>query len=171
MATPFVGEIRLFSAAFAPVGWKFCDGAILSVNDYPQLASLLGDTYGGNGTTTFALPDMRGRVPVGVGQGMGLSSRSLGEQGGAAKVQLSTNEIPKHSHELLATADAATSGSPVGNVPATLSGDTKPYVSATPNIAFAEEAVATSGGNKPHENRIPYLGINYIIALTGVNPT
>ncbi|MEM7110796.1 MAG: tail fiber protein [Chloroflexota bacterium] len=171
MATPFVGEIRLFAGTYAPVGWKFCDGAILSVNDYPQLADLLGDTYGGNGTTTFALPDMEGRVPVGVGQGMGLSSRSLGEQGGAEEVQLSTNEIPEHSHKLLATSDAATSGSPMGNVPATLSGDTKPYVDATPNIAFSAEAVATSGRNEPHQNLIPFLGINYIIALTGVNPT
>lgn len=171
MSNPYIGEIRLFSGTFAPKGWKFCNGDILQVEDYPALANLIGDTYGGDGETTFALPDMRTRIPVGQGNGPGLTTRKLGQQGGEASVQLTVAEIPTHPHPVLATGASATTQDPVGNLPAQVSGKTLPYVDATPAVSFNVGAVSETGGNDGHENQIPYLCVQYIISLYGQYPS
>lgn len=153
MSDPFVAEIRLFAGNFAPLGWAFCEGQLLPISQNTALFSLLGVTYGGNGQTTFGLPDLRDRVPIHQGQGPGLSARSLGEEGGASEVLLATNELPAHSHP--AASGPATTSRATGNIPA--AGGR--YVNAVP-----------SGPTSAHNNRPPYLGLTYIIALQGIYP-
>jgi microcystin-dependent protein len=159
---PFVGEIRPCGFNFAPKGWAFCHGQILSLAQNTALFSLLGTTYGGNGTTTFGLPDLRGRSAVGPGQGPGLSLYDLGEQGGAETVTLTAAEVPAHSHAISASTGTQTSSRPTGGYQA--AGNS---YSATHDVTMAPTNVA---GNVAHENRSPYLGTNYIIALQGIYP-
>ncbi|MBL8295545.1 MAG: phage tail protein [Bryobacterales bacterium] len=166
---PFLGEIRLFAGNFAPQGWAFCNGALLSIAQNSALFALLGTTYGGDGNTTFALPNLAGRFAMHQGQGANFSSRSLGEAVGESQVTLTAAQVGAHSH----TANCATHGdstNPQGAVWATdPSASIAPYSSAAPNAQMAP--LAQTGAGQPHENRQPYVAINYIIALEGIFPT
>lgn len=171
MATPFVAEIRMFGGNFAPKNNAFCNGQIIAISQNTALFSLLGTTYGGNGTTTFALPDLRGRMPIGFGQGPGLSDYSLGEQSGVESVTLLATEIPSHSHVPVGSSAAGTSTNPSNAVwAASVGGRTPPplYTGAAALVPMAPALPA--GGNQPHSNMQPYLAISFIIALTGVFP-
>ena len=170
MADPFVAEIRIFGFNFAPSGWAFCDGQLLPISQNTALFSLLGTTYGGNGASTFALPDLQGRAPMQPGQGPGLSLHDLGEAGGSETVTLLESEMPSHAHTLrAATQDNAdvnlvsASSSFAGSTGGTLYQD-----SANTSLAF--EALAPAGGDAPHNNMMPYLTLNFCIALQGVFP-
>jgi microcystin-dependent protein len=176
MSEPFVGEIRMFAGNFAPRGWAFCDGQLLAVSQNDALFSLFGTIYGGDGSTTFALPDLRGRVPVHAGQGPGLSDRRIGAKAGAEQVTLTQNQIPSHAHGLFASTQSASSTSPAGQLPAALAGDTDTYGQAgggtiTFNADFSPNAVAATGGNQPHTNLMPFLCVNFIVALFGIYPS
>ncbi len=168
-ASPFIAEIILFAGNFAPRGWAFCNGQILPIAQNTALFSILGTTYGGNGQTTFALPDLRSRVPVHAGQGPGLSSYTLGQTGGVESVTLTANEMPAHSHT--ATNPAAnvdpTSNRPAANLAPARGGAYAP----TPAAQLAGPTVAPAGGSQPHSNVQPHLTLNYIIALQGIFPS
>jgi microcystin-dependent protein len=166
---PFLGEIRLFPYNFAPRGWAFCQGQILSIAQNTALFSLLGTTYGGNGVTTFALPDLRGRVAVSQGQGPGLSPYSLGEQGGVESVTLIATQMPQHNHLISVNNAGSSTGRPSGNYPGQTSGNT--YAPSSDGSTFAPQAVGMAGGNQPHTNIQPYLALNYCIALEGIFPS
>ncbi len=169
---PFLGEIALVPYNFAPRGWAFCDGQILSIAQNTALFSLLGTTYGGNGQTTFALPDLRGRVPMhcGGGPGPGLSTYNLGQTGGVENVTLLASQMPAHNHALNANSANGTSDSPVNALPGKNASGV-PQFSAASNAAMAAGAIGLTGGNQPHENLQPYLGLNYVIALQGIFPS
>jgi microcystin-dependent protein len=153
---------------YAPRGWALCNGQILPINQNQALFSLLGTTYGGNGQTTFALPDMRGRVANSSGQGPGLAPYALGERGGVEGTTLAINELPTHRHAVSA-ASTPLDVSPTGNLPAVQKGH---QIYATPpNSALAADTIAPRGGSQPHNNMQPYLCINYVIALVGVFPS
>lgn len=174
MSEPFLGEIRLFAFNFAPRNWATCSGQLLAISQNTALFSLLGTTYGGNGQTTFALPDLRGRLPVHVGTGPGLSPRTLGEVGGANTVTVLTSQLPAHSHPAYATTAAATTGMPgTGVLPGAVSNQTM-YVtdpSGGRDFALAPQAGGIAGGNQPHENNMPSLVMNYSIVLFGIYPS
>lgn len=165
---PFVGEIRLFAGNFAPTGWARCDGQILPISQNTALFSLLGTTYGGDGRTTFALPDLRDRVPVHQGQGPGLTNRPLGQEGGSATVTLLTTEIPAHSHTVRGLPDPAESAVPAGKALAR-GVNLTPYIGSA-NTTMHPAAVGLAGGSQPHNNQAPYLTLTFIIALQGVFP-
>lgn len=172
MADPFVAEIRIFPFNFAPRGWALCNGQLLPIAQNTALFSLLGTTYGGNGTSTFALPDLQGSVPVHPGQGPGLSLRDLGEQGGSDTVTLLESEIPAHTHALAASAAAAFARSPSGELFANESGGVNSYAAlAAPTAVLAAAACPPVGGNQPHNNLAPYITFNFCIALQGVYPS
>ena len=167
---PFVAEIRIFPFNFAPKGWAFCDGQILPLSQNTALFSLLGTTYGGNGKSNFALPNMQGNAPMHPGQGPGLSLHDLGETGGSETVSLLESEIPSHSHALRADVlDIADTNvvSPTASF-ALSSGGT--LYQATSNASLSDNAVAPAGGDQPHNNMQPYLTLNFCIALQGVYP-
>jgi microcystin-dependent protein len=167
---PFIGTIRYFGFNFAPRGWAFCDGQLLAVNQNEALFALLGTTYGGDGRTTFGLPDMRGRLPVHQGQGPGLSSRSMGQKGGAEVVTLSANQIG-HSHTLRGNSGVGNQSTPTGHALAEDTGDTT-YRNEAPSVAMHADSIGTaSGGGQSHENRPPFLGVTCNIALVGVFPS
>ena len=169
MADPFVAEIRIVPFNFAPQGWAWCDGQLLPLSQNTALFSLLGTTYGGNGKSNFALPDLQGRAPMMPGQGPGLSVYDLGQTGGAETVSLQVSEMPWHTH-MLRGGDAA---GPAGADPADTSLGASParaYASATPTEAMAAEAVSVTGNGQPHNNMPPYLTAHFIIALQGVFP-
>ncbi|PUA81375.1 phage tail protein [Nocardioides currus] len=176
MADPFVAEIRAFPFNFAPRGWAFCNGQLLPISQNTALFSLLGTTYGGNGTSTFALPDLQGRAAVHPGQGPGLSLRALGETGGVESVTLLESEIPHHRHTLRADQQQATQARPAdGRVLAASLGGMAYAVpavgGAAPSPTTASPSVlAPAGGSQPHNNMQPYLTLNYCIALQGVFP-
>lgn len=175
MAEPFIGQVTLFAGNFAPRGWAFCQGQILSIAQNTALFSILGTTYGGNGQTTFALPDLRGRVPMQQGQGPGLSPRSLGEQGGQENVTLLQAQLPAHNHQISASAANGNASSPQGNFNAiTYDSDTlntfNSYSSSS-NTTLNASAVGVVGGNQPHQNVQPYTCLNFIIALEGTFPS
>lgn len=171
MTDPFVAEIRLFPFTFPPKGWAWCDGQILPISQNTALFSLLGTTYGGNGQTTFALPDLRGRVPLHEGQGPGLSQRSLGESGGSATVTLIESEIPTHTHGLTASAAAGYARSPSGELFANQSGGVNSYAAPSgPQALLASAVTAAVGGDAPHNNMAPYRVVYYCIALQGIYP-
>lgn len=169
MSQPFIGEIRMFGGNFAPRGWMFCNGQLLSIAQNTALFSLLGTTYGGNGQTTFALPDLRGRVPVHFGQGPGLTNRSLGETAGVETVTLTTSTLPSHSHTPNASAAAGTQASPTGGFWAA-AGQLR-YSAGAPSVAFHAGAAALSGGGQPHENMVPYTAVSFIMAVEGIFPS
>lgn len=168
MAEPFIGQITLFAGNFAPRGWAFCDGQEISIAQNTALFSILGTTYGGNGQTTFKLPDLRGRVPLHPGQGPGLTNRSLGENGGTQQVKLEVGHIPAHAHPVRATSTAANSNNPTGNLPALAEG--RNIYGANGNTQMASGMIRTTGGGQGHSNMQPWLGLNYIIALEGIFP-
>ena len=171
MAQPYVGEIRIFAGNFAPAGWMFCDGSTLAISENETLFQLIGTTYGGDGETTFNLPDLRGRVPVHQGTDSATGSTfTLGEQAGVETVTLTTQQIPQYNHFLLATTATGTQASPGGNVLANSQGP-QPYIQEDPDNGLNAETLSPSGGSQPHENRQPYLGINFIISLFGIFPT
>ena len=168
---PYIGEIMLFAGNFAPQGWAFCDGQLLPIAPNTALFSLLGTYYGGDGQTTFALPDLRGRVPMhtGSGPGPGLSPRSLGETGGSEAVTLAAGQMPAHTHSLQVDSANGTTASPGGALLARDPAGTPAYgVNATG--ALSAQAIASAGGNQPHQNMPPFLAINYCIALQGAYP-
>jgi len=167
---PFLGEIRYVAFNFAPQGWALCNGQVLPINQNQALFALLGTTFGGDGVRTFALPDMRGRVPVATGQGTGLSNRVLGEQGGAEAVALTVSQMPKHRHSLKASSAVADSKAPGSDVLADSAGAAI-YATQTPDVALNSGSIGATGEGQPHENMQPYLGMTCIIALQGIFPT
>lgn len=169
MADPFVAEIRIFPFNFAPTGWAFCDGQLLPLSQNTALFSLLGTTYGGNGNSNFALPDLQGRAPMHHGQSPGLSLRDLGEMGGSDTVTLLESEIPAHSHMVMAANFPADANSPVNNA---LSRSTNASVYGTGGnaVTMSPLAIAPAGGDQPHNNMQPYLTLNFCIAMQGVFP-
>ena len=177
MANPFIGQITLFPYNFAPRGWAFCAGQVLPINQNTALFSLLGTTYGGNGTTTFQLPDLRGRAPIAQGQGPGLSNYSMGGVQGAETVTLTTATTPAHSHGFPAFAVAATTNAPNGALPAEGQsggrggGPVNTYTATGSTVSLAAgQVAAATGGGAPHNNLQPYLTANWCIALQGVFP-
>jgi microcystin-dependent protein len=170
MSEPFVGEIRMFAGNFAPSGWSLCDGQLLAVSQNDALFSLLGTIYGGDGRTTFGLPDLRGRIPIHTGSGPGLSTRQLGAKGGAENVTLTTNQLPSHTHPVKGTNDIGNSTEPAGRLPAS-SNTIDLYVSTAPTVDFNAAAVPGTGGSQSHNNLMPFLCINFIIALVGIYPS
>ena len=169
MADPFVAEIRMFPFNFAPKGWAWCDGQILPISQNTALFALLGTYYGGDGKSTFALPDLQGRVPMHPDQGPGLSTHYLGESGGSETVSLIESEIPFHSHTINPSVRPADAINPAGLAAGTGNGM---YVAAsgTTLTAAAPEALAPTGGSQPHNNMQPYLTVYFCIALQGVFP-
>ncbi len=170
MSEPFVGEIRMFAGNFAPRGWAFCDGQLLAVSQNDALFSLLGTTYGGDGRTTFALPDVRGRVPVHAGTGPGLSQRRLGTKAGAENVTLTTNQLPSHGHTLSASGASADSTNAAGQVLAKVTGANL-YRANGGQQSLNTAAISATGGSRPHSNVMPFLCVNYIVALFGIYPS
>lgn len=169
MADPFVAEIRIFPFNFAPKGWAFCDGQLLPISQNTALFSLLGTTYGGDGKSTFALPDLQGSSPMHPGQGQGLSLRDLGEIGGSETVTLLVSEIPVHTHAMVTAAnEAAESSTVTGN--SLTRASLNIYTPAANLSAMAPQALSPSGGSLPHNNLQPYLTLNYCIAMQGVFP-
>ena len=172
MAEPFIGQIITAGFNFAPQGYATCDGQLLSIAQNTALFSLLGTTYGGNGTTTFALPDLRGRVPMHQGQGSGLTNRTMGEMSGSESHTLISNEMPQHSHAVNVSSAAANNRSPANNYLAMESQNrTSTYTSNAPNATLNTSSVAIAGGGQPHNNMQPYLVINFCIALEGIFPS
>jgi microcystin-dependent protein len=174
----FIGEIRLMGFGLIPKGWAACQGQLLPVNQNQALFSLLGTTYGGNGQTTFALPDLRGRAIVGAGQGTGLANYGQGQAGGTESVALTIAQMPGHAHLLAGSlkADAGADGTdPAGTYPAAPADTTLPFGAGSPNAALSSATLtgstANAGTGTSHENRQPVLGLNYCIALTGYYPT
>ena len=171
MSEPFVGEIRMFAGNFAPRGWAYCDGQLLAVSQNDALFSLLGTIYGGDGRTTFGLPDLRGRVPIHAGSGPGLSPRRLGAKAGSENVTMTVNQLPSHTHAMMASSNPATETRPGGNVTASdLAVDA--YFENAPSAApLASGAITSLGGSRSHTNLQPFLCINFIIALFGIYPS
>jgi len=165
MANPYVGEIKLFAGNFAPQGWMFCDGQLLSIAQFETLFQLIGTTYGGDGQTTFALPDLRGRIPIHQGPG-----HVLAEQSGTESVTLTVQQMPAHTHTLLGSGSGA---NPLSNPAGSLLADTGVNNVYDPSVAVAmsAQAISTDGGNGPHDNVAPYLCVSFIIALVGVFPS
>ena len=170
MADPFVAEIRIFPFNFAPKGWAFCDGQLLPLSQNTALFSLLGTTYGGDGKSNFALPNMQGNAPMHPGQGPGLSLHDLGETGGSETVTLLESEISAHSHSLNAANFPANSKTPAGNSIARGSANTYLAPAGLPVVNMSDQALAPAGGDLPHNNMMPYLTLNFCIALQGVFP-
>jgi microcystin-dependent protein len=169
MADPFVAEIRIFPFNFAPKGWAFCDGQILPLSQNTALFSLLGTTYGGDGKSNFALPNMQGNAPMHPGQGPGLSLHDLGEVGGSQTVTLLESKIPAHTHSLQASNQVGTDRTPQGEVLARSAGMNL-YKASGSIVMLADQAVTPAGGDQPHNNMQPYLTLNFCIALQGVFP-
>lgn len=170
MADPFLGEVRMFAGNFAPMGWLFCNGQLLNISEYDALYSLLGTTYGGDGATTFALPDLRGRTPIHAGQGPGLSCRMLGESFGAETVTLSAAQLPSHFHPAYACSKAGNLGAPSSAAWAAASTSEKHYTQNAPNVSMSANATTSAGGGQPHENMMPFQAVSFIIATEGIFP-
>jgi microcystin-dependent protein len=171
MSEPFIGEIRMFAGTFAPRGWAFCDGQLLAISQNDALFSLLGTIYGGDGRTTFGLPDLRGRIPVHAGHGPGMSDRILGFKGGSEQVTLTTNQLPLHDHPAQALSKPGDSSNPENRHWAATS-DKPPYYSGSgPDLDMAANALTSAGGNQAHTNMMPFLCIHFIIALIGIYPS
>jgi microcystin-dependent protein len=165
VAQPYVGEIRMFAGNFAPAGWMFCEGQLLPISENETLFQLIGTTYGGDGESTFALPDLRGRIPLHQGNGF-----ILAETGGAEEITLTVTQIPVHNHAFLAAAAPGDAISPGGNVPAN-SFNVTPYINQSPDGNMNPSAIAPIGGSQPHTNFQPYLCIDFIISLFGLFPS
>ncbi len=167
----FIGTIMLFGFDFAPRGWAKCDGQLLPVSQNSALFSLLGTTYGGDGRTTFALPDLRGRVPLGAGHGAGLSMHAIGSRGGVESMTLMQANMPSHTHMLRASGQPGNSGNPAGNLLANTGATDLEYSDAGPSVTMSDSAISASGGNQPINNMQPHIAMNYCIALYGIFPS
>jgi len=163
MSEPFIGEIKIISWNFPPKGWAFCNGALLPINQNQALFSIFGTTYGGDGRTTFGLPDLQGRIPVHVGNGI-----VLGEKAGETAHTVTLSELPAHTHTPMASPAAATVGSPIGNVWAAQ--NAAAYMPSS-NNTMLPACISPTGGNQPHDNMSPYLVLNFIVALQGIFPS
>lgn len=170
MADPFVAEIRIFPFNFAPKGWAWCNGQLLPISQNTALFSLLGTTYGGDGKSTFALPNLEDSCPIHEGQGPGLSLYDLGQSGGSETVSLLESEIPSHAHTLMCSPDPADLNQPSPARSLARSGNGFAYIPGNPNATMAPEALAPAGGDQPHNNMMPYLTFYFNIALQGVFP-
>jgi microcystin-dependent protein len=164
MAQPYVGEIKMFAGNFAPAGWMFCEGQLLPISENETLFNLIGTTYGGDGQSTFALPDLRGRIPIHQGNGF-----VLAETGGVEEVTLTVSQIPAHSHPLLASADIPTQNNPANNLTGQAAG--KLYRTGSPSVYLNPQTVLAAGGSQPHNNFQPYLCVSFIISLFGIFPS
>jgi microcystin-dependent protein len=180
MSGPYVGEIRMFAGNFAPVGWMFCQGQSLPISENETLFQLIGTTYGGDGETTFNLPDLQSRIPIHMGTGPDGITHQLAENGGVEQVTLTLNQIPSHNHVVVADSALAASSAPGGNYLATVQFPTTPNPVPATYAAFAAganqrtlaaSALQVSGGSQPHENMVPFLCINFIISLFGTFPS
>lgn len=177
MSEPFVAEVRIFAGNFAPRGWAFCDGQLLPIAENTALYSLVGTIYGGDGRTTFALPNLEGRAAMHPGRGPGLTSRRLGERLGSSTVYLDEAQIPNHQHSINAVAEAADAGIDGGGTPANTrslakNGGGRIYQNSTQNqVTLASSTISTTGGGQSHYNMAPYLSMNFIIALVGTYPS
>ncbi|MFC1933409.1 phage tail protein [Chloroflexota bacterium] len=169
MSEPFIAEVRIFAGNFAPRHWAFCDGQLLPIAQNTALFSLIGTTYGGDGRTTTALPNLKGRAPMHPGRGPGLTPRRLGERGGTEIVQLTEAQIASHKHALRAEEEDAAQTDPAGRAYATTDDDL--YGDGPPNIAMSSETTKSNGGSQPHNNMQSYLVLSYIIALVGIYPS
>lgn len=172
MSEPFIAEIRIFAGNFAPRGWAFCNGQLLPISQNTALFSLIGTTYGGDGRTTTALPNLQGRAPMHPGRGPGLTARRLGESGGVTQVTLTEAQMPNHTHGY-SLSDGETDEEGTSNPVNTAPGSTEPANSylAAPNNLVPMAPLSSTGGSQPHNNLQPYLGINFIIALVGLYPS
>lgn len=170
MSEPFIAEIRIFAGNFAPRGWAFCNGQLLPVAQNTALFSLIGTTYGGDGRTTTALPNLQGRAPMHPGQGPGLTARRLGESGGSDGITLSEAQMPSHTHTAAVHGQPGDQADPAGRSLAA-SGDGSVYASAQNLISMGASAVTAAGGGQPHNNMQPFLALNFIIALVGLYPS
>lgn len=171
MSEAFIGEIRLFAGNYAPVNWALCDGSLVSISDNSTLFALLGTTYGGDGVTQFALPDLRGRLPIGQGQTTGGSNRVMGQPIGVENVTLTLGQIPEHTHPF-SVAGAASTGKPQGQVPAAVTGfNLYAPAPATSAANLAPSTVQVVGGGQSHNNVMPSLVLTYIICLFGIFPS
>lgn len=171
MSEPFVGEVRMFAGNFAPRGWAFCDGQLLAVSQNDALFSLLGTIYGGDGRTTFGLPDMRGRLALHAGHGPGLSDRRLGAKGGTEKETLTVNQLPSHTHGASANNTTGSAATPTGAFAKDTTGSNIYVQNMTVPTNLNSNGMSHVGGSRSHDNMMPYLCINYIIALVGIYPS
>jgi microcystin-dependent protein len=165
MAQPYLGEVRMFAGNFAPAGWVFCHGQLLPISENETLFQLIGTTYGGDGQSTFGVPDLRGRLPMHAG-----NSRVLAEQGGVESVTLTINQIPSHTHALRASSEIGNAPTAAGNVTSNSQGAI-PYIEDVPGVAMSPQAIAAVGGNAAHTNVQPFLCVNFILSLFGVFPS
>lgn len=170
MSEPFVGEIRMFAGNFAPRGWAFCDGQLLAVSQNDALFSLLGTIYGGDGRTTFGLPDLRGRIPIHAGTGPGLSPRRLGAKAGEEKVTLTVNQLPSHGHPMRASSNTANALNP-GNALAATAQSQVYFNRDETMVSLNPASVGNTGGSRSHTNLMPFLCVHFIIALFGIYPS
>lgn len=165
MAQPYVGEIRMFGGNFAPAGWMFCEGQLLPISENETLFTLIGTTYGGDGQSTFALPDLRGRIPIHQGNGF-----VLAETGGAEGITLTVNQIPAHGHPMLASTNLSQDTSPLNKVTGQIGGGALVYIQDVTDSDLSPQAVTPVGGSQPHTNFQPYLCVSFIISLFGLFP-
>jgi microcystin-dependent protein len=168
VAEPFIGEIRIFAGGFAPANWAQCQGQVVPIAQNTALFSLLGTTFGGNGVTTFGLPNLNGRAPVGLGTGSGLTPRNVGDVFGSETVALTSAELPPHTHNMVGTLHTATSSTPANNVLA--AGQELAYAPPPVSATLAPQAIGLAGSGQPHDNMQPYLPLTFIIALLGIFP-
>lgn len=168
MSEPFIAEIKMFAGNFAPRNYAFCSGQLIQISQNSTLFSLVGTIYGGDGRTTFGLPDLRGRAPIHWGNGPGLQNYNIGQKGGAETVTLNANQMPQHNHSVACSGNDATLGLPTGNVPAT-TGENN--YSQSKDSTMKSDMIGNAGSSQAHENRQPYLAVSFIIALQGVFPS
>jgi microcystin-dependent protein len=168
MSNPYVGEIRMFGGNYAPYGWAFCDGSLIPISDNPTLYNLIGTTYGGDGNTTFGLPNLLGRMPIHAGQIQGSSQYILGQVGGLEQVTLLTGQIPSHTHALYGSPDAASANTPTNNV---LAAAANTYIKSNAGAAMNAASVGQAGSSAPHDNMMPFLCVSFIISLFGIYPS
>jgi microcystin-dependent protein len=171
MSQPYVGEIRMFAGNFEPAGWMFCQGQLLPISDYETLFNLIGTTYGGDGQSTFALPDLQGRLPLHTGTDSSGNTYTLAQTGGVEQVTLTINQIPAHSHPYLASTTPGNANSPQGNYAAGAPVGVEPYYNSAAKTAMGPNSIGNTGGNQPHSNFQPYLCVDFIISLFGVYPS
>ncbi len=172
MSEPFIAEVKIFAGNFAPRGYSFCNGALLPISQNTALFSLIGTTYGGDGRTTTALPNLQGRAPMHPGRGPGLTQRRLGQKGGTSSVTLSEQQMPNHNHGIVAADEDGGGNNPEESVTAKTENNQRLYRSQGGTLVnMSQSAIAANGGNAAHNNMQPYLGIHFIIALSGIYPS
>ncbi len=173
MSDPYIGEVRMFGFDYAPIGWVFCDGQLLPAVQYQALLAVVGTIYGGDGQNTVGVPNLMGRIPINFGQGQNLTPYAIAAKGGNETVTLGLTQIANHNHNMAASVSVSTTNNPTGLYPATHQDDKKGLMykaNATLNAQFAPQALANTGGNQGHENRQPYLPVNFCLAVEGIFP-